>query len=154
VPPLGLQAQLDVIDGRVDDAARCVRELLERWWFGVAFSAETLTCAALAARSLPTVRDAFVAATSDYPLPSAWVSAARSLAAMDYVAAASLYAEIGSLPDEAIARFESGSALVACGDHAAGFAELERSIALWQRVGAPGSVAAAEKILSARSAPA
>jgi class 3 adenylate cyclase/tetratricopeptide (TPR) repeat protein len=153
VPPLGLQAQLHVTEGRVDEATDCVRELLDRWWMGVAISAETLTCAALAASSLPEVRDAFVAATSGYPLPSAWVEAGRSLAARDYTTAASLYAQIGSLPDEAIARFEAGRSLVEGGDHAAGFAELEQSVTLWRRVGASGYIEAAEKLVSARSAP-
>ncbi len=150
ISPLGLQAQLDVLDGRTGAAAEVIRELLDRWWLGVAISAEALTCAALAVGSLAEMREAFVAATSDYPLPSKWVAAARALAAADYATAASLYAEIGSLPDEAIARFECGRGLLDRGDRPAAAAELRRSIVLWGAVGASRYVAAAEDILSAR----
>jgi class 3 adenylate cyclase/tetratricopeptide (TPR) repeat protein len=149
--PLGLQAQLDVIHGRTDDAAALIRELLDRWWLGVAISAEALTCAALAAGSLSEMRDAFVAATSNYPLPSKWVAAARALAAGEHATASSLYEEIGSLPDEAIARFESGKRLLRRGDRPAATAELERCMLLWGPVGASRYLAAAEDILAASS---
>ncbi len=149
ISPLGLHAQLDVVHGRTDEATELIRELLDRWWLGVAISAEALTCAALAAASLAEMGEAFVAATSDYPLPSKWVAAARALAAADHATAASLYAEIGSVPDEAIACFERGKRLLDCGDRPSAAAELRRSIVLWRAVGASSYVAAAEDILSA-----
>jgi hypothetical protein len=153
ISPLGLQAQLDVIHGRTDEATELIHELLDRWWLGVAISAEALTCAALAVGSLSEMREAFVAATSDYPLPSKWVDAARALAAGDHATASSVYAEIGSLPGEAIACFECGRSLLNRGDRPAAAAELQRSIILWRPVGASSYVAAAEDILSAWSNP-
>jgi class 3 adenylate cyclase len=42
------------------------------------------------------------------PVSSLWLEAANAFAAGDYVQAADLYAEIGSLPDEADARLKSG----------------------------------------------
>jgi class 3 adenylate cyclase/tetratricopeptide (TPR) repeat protein len=154
ISPLGLQAQLDVVHGRTAEPTELIRELLDRWWLGVAISAEALTCVALAVASLPEMREAFIAATSGYPLPSKWVDAARALAAADHATASSLYAEIGSLPDEAVSHFESGKSLMVRGDHAAAVAELQRSIILWRAVGASSYAATAEHILAAGSTPA
>ena len=49
----------------------------------------------------------FVDATSAYPLPSRWVQAAHLLAAGCWKQAAAVYADIGSLPNEALARTSS-----------------------------------------------
>jgi len=103
VPALGLQALIHVRHGRALEGAELLEELLDRWWIGVAISAESLACSAAAARELPGLREAFVAATSDYPLPSRWVQAAHLFAAGRSGEAAAVYADIGSLPDEALA---------------------------------------------------
>ena len=107
VPSFGLRAQIHVQDGQLAEAAELLDELLERWWIGVAISAESLACAAIAARGVPGVNKAFVDATSAYPLPSRWVQAAHLLAAGCWKQAAAVYADIGSLPNEALARTSS-----------------------------------------------
>jgi class 3 adenylate cyclase/tetratricopeptide (TPR) repeat protein len=104
VPSLGLLAQIHVQGGRPAEAAKLLEELLDRWWIGVAICSESLACAAFAARELPGVRETFADATSTYPLPSRWVKAAHLLAIGSSGAAAALYADIGSTPDEALAR--------------------------------------------------
>jgi hypothetical protein len=136
ISALGFQAQLHVLEGRVDMASRLIRELLAEWWIGVAISAEALTCAALAASALPEVREAFAAAASAFRLPSRWVGAAHALATGEFALAASAYADMSSLPDEAYARSRLGRQLIDEGRQAEGAAELERSILFWKRVGA------------------
>ena len=138
VSALGVAAHLCVVDGRADDAAELVEELLSQWWMGVAISSEALMSAAFAASSIPALRGRFADAAGEFSLPSRWVEAAGVVAEGDFERAADLYAGIGSLPDEAYARLQAGS-----------LAQVERSVSFWRGVGATAYIAAADHGLRA-----
>ena len=70
--------------------------------------------------------------------PSAWFDAAKAFAAGDYLAAADLYALIGSLPDEADARLRSGVD-----------SELRRALGFYRSVGATRYIREGEALLAA-----
>ena len=58
--------------------------------------------------------EALLAALADVP-STRWVEAARAVATAEFQQAAALYAEIGSAPDEALARLHAGRRLLARG---------------------------------------
>jgi hypothetical protein len=70
--------------------------------------------------------------------PTRWLEAARAFAGGEFVRAADLYAEIGSLPNEAYAR-------LAAGDET----ELRRALDFYRQVGAVHYVERAEARLAA-----
>jgi class 3 adenylate cyclase/tetratricopeptide (TPR) repeat protein len=65
-----------------------------------------------------------------------WYEAARAVIDGDFVGAADTYAEIGSRPDEAIARLEAAKRSSSTGDGARGEHELARALAFFRSVGA------------------
>jgi tetratricopeptide (TPR) repeat protein len=69
---------------------------------------------------------------------SIWLSAAKVFVAGDYVAAADLYAKIGSLPDEADARLRSGIE-----------GEVQRALEFYRSVGATRYIREGEALLTA-----
>jgi hypothetical protein len=72
------------------------------------------------------------------PGPSAWLDAATAFVGGDYVGAADIYAEIGSLPDEADARLRSGIE-----------SEVLRALEFYRSVGATRYIREAESLLAA-----
>jgi class 3 adenylate cyclase/tetratricopeptide (TPR) repeat protein len=77
---------------------------------------------------------------------SRWIEAAVAIAAGDYVAAAELLGEIGSLPDEADARFRAAETLVRAGQRTRADEQLARAVGFWRSVGASAYVNAAESL--------
>jgi class 3 adenylate cyclase/tetratricopeptide (TPR) repeat protein len=82
--------------------------------------------------------DDFAAIADRWPGPSAWLDAAGALTAGDYVRAADIYAEMGSLPDEADARLRSGIE-----------AEVLRALEFYRSVGATRYIRDGEALLAA-----
>ena len=78
-----------------------------------------------------------------------WVAAARAVATSEFEQAAALYAEIGSLPDEALARLCAARRLMARGRRDEANAELDRALAFHRRVGAKRYVQEGEAVLAA-----
>jgi len=72
--------------------------------------------------------------------PSPWLTAARALAAGDPLAAAAVYATIGSLPDEADARLAAARLLEATGRTAEAEEQLAAARAFYAAAGASGPV--------------
>jgi hypothetical protein len=77
------------------------------------------------------------------------VAAARAVATEEFEQAAALYAEIGSLPDEALARLSAARRLVAAGRRDQASAELDRALAFYRRVKAERYVREGEALLAA-----
>jgi tetratricopeptide (TPR) repeat protein len=69
-------------------------------------------------------------------LATPWLQAAGALAGGDFEHAADLYAQIGSLPDEAFARLRAAERLLAAGHRATGVAQLQRALTGFRQVGA------------------
>ena len=78
-----------------------------------------------------------------------WVAAAQAVATQEFDQAAALYAEIGSLPDQALARLHAARRLVASGRRDQANAELDLALAFHRRVGAKRYVQEGEAVLAA-----
>jgi hypothetical protein len=83
------------------------------------------------------------------PERSLWFAAAQAVATGDLVRAADLYAEIGSVPDEAFARMHAARDLIVAGRTAEGADQLARARAFFERVGATGFLSACDDLLAA-----
>jgi DNA-binding SARP family transcriptional activator len=83
--------------------------------------------------------------------PSPWREAARWFVTGDPARAATVYAEIGSRPDEADARLAAASRLLGTGRLAEGRGELDRALAFYREVGATAHLATARELLFART---
>ena len=117
--------------GRRDDADALVTEVLEHDQEIPAFASPDIAVALGALRrdeDLPRVTTR----------PYAWLEAVRAYVAGDYVDAADLYAEIGSLPDEADARLRSGID-----------SEVRRALEFYRSVGATRYIREGEALLAA-----
>ena len=81
--------------------------------------------------------------------PSRWLDALRALLAGEEARAADLYAEIGSRPDEALARLRAGRRLLDAGEPDQAREQLEVAVAFWREVRAAAYLAEAEPLLAA-----
>jgi DNA-binding SARP family transcriptional activator/class 3 adenylate cyclase len=81
--------------------------------------------------------------------PSPWLEAACAFVDGDPRRAATIYAEIGSRPDEAYARLAAARWLLGAGRLAEGRTELDRALAFYREVAATAQLAAASEVLFA-----
>jgi hypothetical protein len=81
--------------------------------------------------------------------PTPWLQAALAIARGRFDRAADLYAQIGSLPDEAFARLQAAKQLLATGRRAEGNTHLQRVVAFYREVGATAYLREAEVLLAA-----
>jgi hypothetical protein len=77
-----------------------------------------------------------------------WIDAAKAFVSGDFLRAAEIYAETGSLPDEAFARLRAAEALIARGNRAEGDRELQRALAFYRSVGATAYLREGEALLA------
>jgi hypothetical protein len=77
-----------------------------------------------------------------------WHEAARRLASGDLVEAAGIFAEIGSVPDEAYARLKAAESFVVSGNRAAADRELGLALPAFADLGATAWTAEAESLLA------
>jgi tetratricopeptide (TPR) repeat protein len=84
----------------------------------------------------------------DDVLPSRWLDAARAFAGGDPARAARIYTEIGSRPDEAVARLAAAHRLLPTRP-AKGRVELERAMTFFREAGATASLEQAKELLFA-----
>ena len=87
-------------------------------------------------------------ATDDAPW-TRWIEAARLYAGGDFTGAADLYAEIGSLLDEADARLRAAEQLAEAGRREEADAQLEQALVFYRSVGATRYVSEGEDLLAA-----
>ena len=90
----------------------------------------------------------FLVAARHVQAPSRWLDAATAAAAGDHLTAAELYAAVGSLPDEALARAPHCPDDPRDGVREDGEAELARALAIFQRLGARAHARDAEALLA------
>jgi class 3 adenylate cyclase/tetratricopeptide (TPR) repeat protein len=88
------------------------------------------------------------AATPD----SRWYRPVEAICEGDPARAADLYAAMGSLPDEAIARLSSAQALMSAGETASAHEQLERALAFFRKVGAARYVQVADSLVAGAEA--
>jgi class 3 adenylate cyclase len=138
-PALGYRAAALVTAGRQDEAARVADELMRLWQEGRAnfppsdWAAQLAGVLAGAGRS-----HEFLQTAETANVRTRWLEAAVAVATRDFAAAADVYAEIGSLPDEAYARLRTGSE-----------PQVRRALEFYRSVGATRYIREGEAMLAA-----
>jgi class 3 adenylate cyclase/tetratricopeptide (TPR) repeat protein len=146
-PALALHTHVLVACNRNDEAWAQARELLHLWReSGVnACSYWTADLAFALARLGRT--DELLQPLAAAPR-TRWTESAHAVAAHDPARAARMYAEIGSVPDEALARLLAAESLLARNRAEEARAEVDRALAFYRRVGASRYVAEGEALLA------
>jgi len=144
VPALSLQARVLESAGRPEEAAALAEELLGVWpqrcptSYWVADLAFTLR-----ALGRSVLLDEAAAAA---PAASRWLEAAGAVSAGELAAAAGIYAGIGSLPDEAMARLAAARSALEGGRRKAAEPHLSLALNAFHRLGAKRLVREAEAL--------
>jgi class 3 adenylate cyclase/tetratricopeptide (TPR) repeat protein len=147
-PALALRARILATAGRYDEAWADAAELL-RMWRQSDVSIGSYWTADLAFAVSQLGRDEELLAPLVAAPSTPWVAAARAVATHEFKQAAALYAEIGSLPDEALARLSAARQLIARSRHDEAITELDRALAFHRRVRAERHVQEGEALLAA-----
>jgi class 3 adenylate cyclase/tetratricopeptide (TPR) repeat protein len=146
-PALALRARTLATAGRNEEAWADAAELLRIWrQSDVSIGSYWTADLAFAVSQLGRDEDLLAALATAPSTP--WVAAARAVATSEFEQAAALYAKIGSLPDEALARLCDARRLVASGRRADANAELDRALAFHRRVKAGRYVQEGEALLA------
>jgi class 3 adenylate cyclase/tetratricopeptide (TPR) repeat protein len=150
-PVLASSARVAARTGRVDEAAALVDELLSLW----AQRPETVLHSHIqsfvdAAEVLRTLgRGAeLVAVGARARVRTPWVEAATAYVGGDFLRAAEIYAQAGSIPDEALARLRAAETLIGDGRRAEGDQELQKAISFYRSVGATAFLREGETLLA------
>jgi class 3 adenylate cyclase/tetratricopeptide (TPR) repeat protein len=147
-PALALRARILTSAGRDEEAREDAAELLRIWQQSeVGIGSYWTADLAFALSQLGRDEELLTSLAAAPSTP--WVAAARAVATSEFEQAAALYAEIGSLPDEALARLCAARRLMARGRRDKANAELDRALAFHRRVGAKRYVQEGEAVLAA-----
>jgi class 3 adenylate cyclase/tetratricopeptide (TPR) repeat protein len=147
-PALATRAHVLLAAGKQDEAHAVASELLASWEESVAtlpgsWLPELATVLVALERGSELVDAAERVAT-----PTRWLEAASAFAAGEPGRAARIYAEIGSLPDEAYARLRAAESLVDAAKRDEAQSELTFALDFYRRVGADGYLREAETLLA------
>jgi class 3 adenylate cyclase len=150
-PALAFDARANVAAGRMEAARALVEELLSSW-SGVPdtiLASHLQSCPDLAVALLALGRGQdFKEIAERARLRTKWIEAATAFVSGDFLRAAAIYEETGSLPDEAYARLRAADSLIQTGSHAEGEAELQRALAFYRSVDAKAYLRDAEGLLA------
>jgi class 3 adenylate cyclase/tetratricopeptide (TPR) repeat protein len=149
-PALALRARTLASAGRNEEAWADAADLL-RIWQQSDVSIGSYWTADLAFAVSELGRDEDLLAPLATAPSTPWVAAARAVATSEFEQAAALYAEIGSLPDEALARLCHARRLVASGRRDDANAELDRALVFHRRVKAERYIQEGEALLATAS---
>jgi tetratricopeptide (TPR) repeat protein len=147
-PALATRAHVLQAAGKQDEADAVASELLASW---------EESGATLPGSWLPELATVLVAlergseladAAERVATPTRWLEAASAFAAGEPGRAARIYAEIGSLPDEAYARLKAAESLLDAGQRDEAQSELALALDFYSRVGATGYLREAETLLA------
>jgi hypothetical protein len=149
-PALAFQARAVLAAGSVEKASGLASELLAMLARQRAVVAEPDWSGELAIVLQALKRGAdLVNFAAQVTTPTPWLEAATAVAMGEFKRAADLYAEIGSLPDEAFARLRAAEHLLATGQRAEGNTQLQRAVAFYRKAQATAYVREAEALLAA-----
>jgi tetratricopeptide (TPR) repeat protein len=149
-PALALRAHVLLAAGRIQEAATTVSQLL-----AVLGERGTLVSNPDWSGQLAVVLHTLGRGTELLELlgplttPTPWLQGAVAIAHGRFDRAADLYAQIGSLPDEAFARLQAAKQLLATGRRAEGTTQLQRVVAFYREVQASAYLREAEMLLAA-----
>jgi tetratricopeptide (TPR) repeat protein len=147
LPALALRSRVLASADRTEEAWEDVAELL-RVWRQSEVSIGSYWTADLAFAVSRLGRDETHPGALADALSTRWVEAARAVVAAEFQRAAARYAEIGSAPDEALARLHAGRRLLADGRAGEATAELNRALEFHRRVSAERYVREGEALLA------
>ena len=147
-PALAIAARVALVRGGHAGTESLVDELLDQWRELQIPAFDWVSDLAFAAVAVGR-RDELLEVSSAVPNPTRWVGAAKSFVLGDYARSAERYAQIGSLPDEALARLRLAETMVARGRADEAEAELARALAFYRSVGATAYVQTGEQLVAA-----
>ena len=146
-PALAFHARALVHEDR-NRASELAGELLERWAeAGVTFATFWLADLAVVLAELERGSELESASREYLRVPTRWLDAALAVVNGDDLGAARAYAEIGTGPDEALARERAAAKLVAAGRRTEAERELAHAIEFFRSVGATDYLRRAESLL-------
>jgi class 3 adenylate cyclase/tetratricopeptide (TPR) repeat protein len=146
--PFAFRARLHVELGQLDDAARVLRELLDRWSeTGSGYVDQWVIDAWYAAWR--TGSEERLQADIDQRHQTPWLQAASALVRRDFDTAAGLLDGIGAVSVGALVRLWAAEWLDEQGRRPEANAHLEQSLAFWQSVGATGYAQRSESLRAA-----
>jgi tetratricopeptide (TPR) repeat protein len=148
LPAVALRARVLASAGRHEEAWEDVAELLRIWRQSDVRIGSFWTADLAFAISQLERDEAVLAALAGAP-STRWVEAARAVATKEFEQAAVLYAEIGSAPDEALARLHAGRRLLDGGRGSEAKTQLNRALEFHRRVRAERYVQEGEALLAA-----
>jgi tetratricopeptide (TPR) repeat protein len=150
-PALACRARAEVAAHKLEEAGRLADELLSLW----ARKPETMLESHLQSFiDVAIVLSALergselIEISDKAKLQTKWIHAAKAFVLGDFQRAAEIYAEIGSLPDEALARLRAAEALIGDGSRAEGDVELQRALAFYRSVDAKVYLREGEALLA------
>ncbi len=150
-PALAAAARADLSTGHDDEAGRLADELFSHWRErpGTVFHShlQSFTDVAPVAAALDRGSE-LEAVAAKATLQTCWVEAAIAFVRGDFQRAAEIYAETGSLPDEAFARLRAAEVLIGGGNRAEGDRELQQALAFYRSVDAKAYLREGEGLLA------
>ena len=146
-PSLAFEAWTSLAVGDRGRASTLADELLDAWRSGGVPPAHESVGGAWLFGELGRGRE-FVEALERARAQTPWHEAARLVVGGDLPGAAELYAEIGSVPDEAYARLRAAAAFVGSGRRAEADSQLRLALPVFAQLGATAWVAEAEALLA------
>jgi hypothetical protein len=147
-PALGFHADMLVAAGRAAEAGRVDDDLIERLRDNTSL-AGAVGRSDLAWALTALQRDPAPLLEVLRPEQSTWFVAAEHILRDDFANAADVFAEIGSLPDEARARVQAARQRFAAGDGTGGARQLARARAFYESVGATAFLAECDEVRAA-----
>jgi tetratricopeptide (TPR) repeat protein len=144
LPVLAADAHAEAAAGRAGAAGEAADELLRLWLDagrGLSLASFWLADLAFALAALGRAGE-LAAAAGRTPTRTRWLDAAEAAGEGDWLRAAGIFARIGSLPEEALARTRAATDLAAAGRAAEAEDELRRAAGFYRDAGAPTPVLA------------
>jgi class 3 adenylate cyclase/tetratricopeptide (TPR) repeat protein len=146
-PALAFEAGTSLAVGDRQRASALADELLDAWGSGGVPAGHESVDGAWAFSELGR-GDELAEALERAPVQTPWQEAARLVVAGDLAGAADVYAEIGSVPDEAYARLRAAGELVRSGRRGEADAQLRLALPVFAQLGATAWAAEAEALLA------
>jgi class 3 adenylate cyclase len=150
-PALAFNGRAKVVAGRLEEGRALVDELLSSWSEApeTILASHLQSCAdVVVALSALGRGPEFLEIAGGATVKTKWIEAATAFVSGDFLRAAAIYAETGSLPDEAYARLRAAEALIAAGRRREGDAELQRALAFYRSVDAKAYLREGEALLA------
>ncbi len=146
-PAIAFEARALLVAGDLAGASAAADELLAVWSENGVRPARESVEGAWALTGLGRSEE-LEAVLGEGPGPTPWHDAARRIAEGDFAGAAGLYAQIGSVPDEAYARLKAAKEFVREGRRAEADSQLRLALPVFAQLGATAWTAEGESLLA------